>query len=163
MISTSPAIAGVYGGRSEDKEEAVAAAHSSASGSIVAQEKAKLQKALRRVGLILLTACAIVAIDTLAYTASVGGQAITSLVLSFFLFLIPYGLLVGARDDVQRRGRPVRVGADGLRAVAPLDHASLYCISNPIWIGGTLTAIAALNTFRLGDQVKTLIDPDDPL
>src|ERR687887_374905 len=63
------------------KGGAVSAAHQSTAGSIVAQEKAKLQKALRRVDLVL-------------FAASAGGRAITWLVLWFFLFLIPYGLRV---------------------------------------------------------------------
>jgi len=63
------------------------------AGRLAQQEKAKLRKVLRRSDLVLFTACAIVGLDTVAFAASVGGQAITWLLGSLVLFLIPYGLL----------------------------------------------------------------------
>jgi predicted PurR-regulated permease PerM len=61
----------------------------------MATEKAKLNKTLRRWDLALFTACAIIGFDSLAYTTSVGlGQAITWLIITFFIFLIPLGFLM---------------------------------------------------------------------
>ena len=57
-------------------------------------EKAKLRKTLRRWDLALFGACAIIGFDSLAYTTASGyGQAITWLIITFFIFLIPFGLL----------------------------------------------------------------------
>ena len=63
------------------------------AGYLAVQEKAKLRKVLRRFDLVLFTACAIVGLDTVAFAASVGAQAITWLLLSFVFFLIPYGVM----------------------------------------------------------------------
>ncbi len=63
-------------------------------GERVAQEKAKLRKVLRRFDLVLFTACAIVGLDSVAFAAQAGAQAITWLVISLALFLVPYGMLV---------------------------------------------------------------------
>ena len=43
----------------------------------------------------LVTACAIVGLDSVAFAAEAGAQAITWLVISLVIFLIPYGMLVG--------------------------------------------------------------------
>src|ERR687887_380278 len=61
-------------------------------GYLAVQEKAKLRKVLRRFDLVLFTACAIVGLDTVAFAASIGGEAITWLVGLPVLFLIPYGV-----------------------------------------------------------------------
>src|ERR1700728_4915599 len=58
-----------------------------------AREKAKLRKVLGRLDLVLFTACAILAFDTVAATAQAGAQAITWLAISLVLFLVPYGML----------------------------------------------------------------------
>jgi amino acid transporter len=65
-----------------------------AAGTLVAQEKAKLRRVLRRSDLVLFTACAIVGLDSVAFAAEAGAQAITWLVISLVIFLIPYGMLV---------------------------------------------------------------------
>jgi amino acid transporter len=64
------------------------------AGTLVAQEKAKLRRVLRRSDLVLFTACAIVGLDSVAFAAEAGAQAITWLVISLVIFLIPYGMLV---------------------------------------------------------------------
>lgn len=120
------------------------------AGRLAFEEKAKLRKVLRRFDLVLFTACAIVGLDTVAFAASVGGQAITWLVGSLVLFLIPYGLLtaeVGAAFPYEG-GLYEWVKLAFGRFPAAVS-AVLYWLSNPIWIGGTLsaTAIAALDAF----------------
>ncbi len=45
---------------------------SPAEGTLVAQEKAKLQKVLGRLDLVLFTACAIVGLDSVAFAAQAG-------------------------------------------------------------------------------------------
>jgi len=64
-----------------------------AEGTLAVREKAKLREVLRRFDLVLFTACAIVGLDSVAAAAQAGAQAITWLVISLVVFLIPYGML----------------------------------------------------------------------
>ena len=106
-------------------------------------EKAKLNKTMRRWDLALFTACAIIGFDSLAYTTSVGlGQAITWLIITFFIFLIPLGFLMSeATAAFPAEG--------GVYAWCRMTYGKLfgeittffYWISNPVWVGGTLTAV----------------------
>jgi amino acid transporter len=120
------------------------------AGRLAQQEKAKLRKVLGRFDLILFTACAIVGLDSVAFAASAGGQAITWLAGSLVLFLIPYGLLTAeAGAAFPYEGglyQWVKLAFGRLPAAV---SAVLYWLSNPIWIGGTLSAsaIAALDAF----------------
>jgi len=120
------------------------------AGRLAQEEKAKLRRVLGRFDLVLFTACAIVGLDTVAFAASVGGQAITWLAGSLVLFLIPYGLLtaeVGAAFPYEGGLYEwVKLAFGRLPAAV---SAVLYWLSNPIWIGGTLSAttIAALDAF----------------
>ena len=57
------------------------------------REKAKLRKVLGRFDLVLFTACAILGFDTVAASAQAGAQAVTWLLISLVIFLIPYGML----------------------------------------------------------------------
>jgi glutamate:GABA antiporter len=118
-----------------------------AAAELVA-EKRKLKKSLFRFDMIFFTICAIVAIDTIGQSSSFGAQAIFWLIVSAVTFLIPYGLLTaelgtafpteGATYDWVRLAYGHFAGAV---------VSVLYWLSNPIWLGGTLTAtaIAALD------------------
>jgi glutamate:GABA antiporter len=111
-------------------------------------EKRKLKKSLFRFDMIFFTICAIVSIDTIGASSSYGAQAIFWLIVSALTFLIPYGLLTaelgtafpteGATYDWVRLAYGHFAGAV---------VGVLYWLSNPIWLGGTLTAtaIAALD------------------
>ncbi len=109
----------------------------------MATEKAKLTKTLRRWDMALFTACAIIGFDSLAYTTSVGlGQAITWLIITFFIFLIPFGLLTAevstafpAEGGVYAWCRMAFGKLFGELATM------MYWLSNAIWLGGTLTAV----------------------
>ncbi|HUY74854.1 MAG TPA: APC family permease [Candidatus Dormibacteraeota bacterium] len=106
-------------------------------------EKRKLKKSLFRFDMIFFTICAIVAIDTIGQSSSYGAQAIFWLIVSALTFLIPYGLLTaelgtafpteGATYDWVRLAYGHFAGAV---------VSVLYWLSNPIWLGGTLTATA---------------------
>jgi glutamate:GABA antiporter len=122
------------------------------------QEKAKLRKVLGRIDLVLFTACAILAFDTVAATAEAGAQAVTWLVISLVLFLIPYGMLtaeLGAAFPVE--GGPYEWARLAFGRCAGAVTAILYWLSNPTWIGGTLTAstIAAINTLIVHKPLGT--------
>src|SRR5438445_435616 len=76
----------------DGKGEQMAVTRSPAhAGTLVLQEKAKLRRVLGRLDLILFGACAIVGLDTVAFAASVGGQAITWLTVGVAVASFKYG------------------------------------------------------------------------
>jgi amino acid transporter len=112
-----------------------------ADGTLAVQEKAKLRKVLRRFDLVLFTACAIVGLDSVAAAAQAGAQAITWLLVSLVVFLIPYGMLtaeLGSAFPVE--GGPYEWARMSFGRGAGAVTAILYWLSNPIWVGGSLTA-----------------------
>jgi glutamate:GABA antiporter len=122
------------------------------------REKAKLRKVLGRLDLVLFTACAILGFDTVAASAQAGAQAITWLVVSLVIFLIPYGMLaaeLGSTFPVE--GGPYEWARMGFGRLAGSVTAILYWLSNPTWIGGTLTAstIATLDALVLHKPLGT--------
>jgi amino acid transporter len=137
---------------------AMASTLSPAEGVLVAKEKAKLKKVLGRFDLVLFTACAIVGLDSVAFAAQAGAQAITWLVISILLFLVPYGMLTAELGSAfPAEGGPYEWARMGFGRLAGAVTAVLYWLSNPIWIGGTLTAstIATLNDFVLSKPMGT--------
>src|SRR6267143_1727177 len=120
---------------------------SAAVAELVA-EKRKLKKSLFRFDMIFFTVCAIVALDTIGQSSSYGAQAIFWLIVSGLTFLIPYGLItaeLGAAFPTEGATYDWVRLAYGHFAGAVV--GVLYWLSNPIWLGGTLTAtaIAALD------------------
>ena len=111
-------------------------------------EKRKLKKSLFRFDMIFFTVCAIVALDTIGASSAGGAQSLFWLAVSAITFLVPYGLITaelgaafpteGATYDWVRLAYGHFWGAI---------VSVLYWLSNPIWLGGTLTAtsIAALD------------------
>jgi len=127
-------------------------------GSAVTEQKSKLRKVLRRFDLVLFTACAIVSLDSAAAVAQAGAQAITWLLVSLVIFLVPYGMLVaelGTAFPVE--GGPYEWARMSFGRAAGAVTAVLYWLSNPLWVGGTLTAttIAALDSFILHRSLGT--------
>ena len=111
-------------------------------------EKRKLKKSLFRFDMIFFTICAIVALDTIGQSSSYGAQAVFWLIVSGLTFLIPYGLItaeLGAAFPTEGATYDWVRLAYGHFAGAVV--SVLYWLSNPIWLGGTLTAtaIAALD------------------
>ncbi|OLC68969.1 MAG: hypothetical protein AUI42_10325 [Actinobacteria bacterium 13_1_40CM_2_65_8] len=120
---------------------------SAAVAELVA-EKRKLKKSLFRFDMIFFTVCAIVALDTIGQSSSYGAQALFWLIVSGLTFLIPYGLItaeLGAAFPTEGATYDWVRLAYGHFAGAVV--GVLYWLSNPIWLGGTLTAtaIAALD------------------
>src|SRR5690349_21463613 len=106
-------------------------------------EKRKLKKSLFRFDMIFFTICAIVALDTIGQSSSYGAQAIFWLIVSGVTFLIPYGLItaeLGAAFPTEGATYDWVRLAYGHFAGAVV--GVLYWLSNPIWLGGTLTATA---------------------
>src|SRR5947209_1331294 len=111
-------------------------------------EKRKLKKSLFRFDMIFFTVCAIVALDTIGASSAGGPQSLFWLAVSAVTFLIPYGLItaeLGAAFPTEGATYDWVRLAYGHFAGAVV--SVLYWLSNPIWLGGTLTAttIAALD------------------
>ena len=131
---------------------------SSLETAAATREKAKLRKVLSRLDLVLFTACAILGFDTVAASAQAGAQAVTWLVISLVIFLIPYGMLaaeLGSTFPVE--GGPYEWARMAFGRLAGSVTAILYWLSNPTWIGGTLTAstIATLDALVLHKPLGT--------
>jgi glutamate:GABA antiporter len=93
-----------------------------------------------------------------AASAEAGAQAITWLLISLVIFLIPYGMLtaeLGSAFPVE--GGPYEWARLAFGRCAGSVTAILYWLSNPTWIGGTLTAsaIAALDGLVLHKPLGT--------
>lgn len=118
------------------------------------EEKKKLKKEFNFFDMIFYTVAAIIGIDTLGAVSSNGGQALTWLLISAVTFLIPYGLLTAELGSTftQEGGVYEWCKLAGGRFFAACG-AMLYWISNPLWVGGTLsvTAIAAIKTLWFGN------------
>jgi amino acid transporter len=106
-------------------------------------EKRKLKKSLFRFDMIFFTVCAIVALDTIGASSAGGPQALFWLAVSALTFLIPYGLItaeLGAAFPTEGATYDWVRLAYGHFAGAVV--SVLYWLSNPIWLGGTLTAVS---------------------
>ena len=114
------------------------------------EEKKKLRKEFNFFDMIFYTVAGIIGIDTLGAVSSNGGQALTWLLISAVTFLLPYGLLTAELGSTftMEGGVYEWCKMAGGRFFASFG-AMLYWISNPLWVGGTLsvTAIAAIKTF----------------
>ncbi len=119
------------------------------------EEKKKLRKEFNYFDMIFYTVAALIGIDTLGAVSSLGGQALTWLLISAVTFLLPYGLLTAELGSTftQEGGMYEWCKLAGGRLFASFG-AMLYWISNPLWVGGTLavTAIIAIKTFWFGSS-----------
>ncbi len=121
--------------------------------SATLEEKKKLKKEFKIFDMIFITIAAIIGIDTLGAVTNGGGQALFWLLLSAVTFLIPYGLLAAELGTTFPQEGGVYEWCKMALGRYPAALASfLYWISNPLWVGGTLsvTAIAAIATFFAG-------------
>src|SRR2546421_2609415 len=111
------------------------------------EEKAKLQKHFGRFDMLFFLLCTLVGLDTLGSVASNGAQGFTWLVFLAAVFFIPYALLTAELGSTftEEGGSYIWVKLAFGRFVGAVQSV-LYWLSNPIWLGGTLT-ITAVTTF----------------
>lgn len=114
------------------------------------QEKTKLRRHFRRPDMIFFLICTVVTIDTIGAVSSRGAQGFTWLVFLGIFFFLPYGLSIAELGSAfpQEGGPYVWTRLAFGRPLAAV-NAVIYWISNPIWVGGTLTIVsfAALQEF----------------
>lgn len=124
------------------------------SSEAALEEKRKLRKEFKIFDMIFITIAAVIGIDTLGAISSSGAQVLTWLIISAVTFLLPYGLLTAelGTSFPQEGGVYVWCKLAGGRYFAAL-ASLLYWMSNPLWIGGTLsvTVMVAIATFFYGD------------
>ena len=111
------------------------------------EEKKKLQKHFKRFDILFFMICTLVGLDTLGAVASNGAQAFTWLIFLGVLYFVPYAMLMSELGGAfpEEGGPYVWTRLAFGRLVGALT-AILYWVSNPIWVGGTLT-ITAIATF----------------
>jgi glutamate:GABA antiporter len=129
--------------------------------ALALEEKAKLQKSLRRFDMLFFTICALVGLDTLGQVSSYGAETFTWLLVLGLTFLLPYALVmaeVGAAFHME--GGPYEWMKLAWGRLPAGIGAVLYWVTNPLWVGGTLcfTATAAWSTYIHGIGTQTFGD-----
>jgi amino acid transporter len=111
------------------------------------EEKAKLQKHFGRFDIFFFLICTLVGLDTLGAVSNDGAQAFTWLAFLGVFFFVPYALLASELGSsfTEEGGAYIWVKLAFGRFTAAINSV-LYWLSNPIWLGGTLT-ILAVTTF----------------
>jgi amino acid transporter len=111
------------------------------------EEKAKLKKHFGRFDMLFFLICTLVGLDTLGSVAAQGAQGFTWLAFLAVAFFVPYALLTAELGSTftEEGGSYIWVKLAFGRFVAAIQSV-LYWLSNPIWLGGTLT-ITAVTTF----------------
>ena len=114
------------------------------------QEKAKLRRHFRRFDMLFFLICTVVTLDTIGAVASNGAQGFTWLLFLAVFFFLPYSLCVAELGSAfpQEGGPYVWTRLAFGRPLAAI-NAVVYWVSNPIWVGGSLTivSLAALGEF----------------
>jgi glutamate:GABA antiporter len=114
------------------------------------QEKKKLRKHFARFDILFFLICTLVGVDTLGAVASNGPQAFTWLIFLAILFFVPYALLTAELGTAfpEEGGPYIWTRLAFGRGVAAV-NSLIYWVSNPIWVGGTLsiTALATIEEF----------------
>jgi amino acid transporter len=114
------------------------------------QEKKKLRRHFRRFDMFFYLICTVVTLDTVGAVAANGAEGFTWLVFLGIFFLLPYALSIAEMGSAfpQEGGPYVWTRLAFGRPLAAINSV-IYWISNPIWVGGTLTIVsfAALQEF----------------
>ncbi|MFD1048100.1 APC family permease [Kibdelosporangium lantanae] len=112
------------------------------------EQRSRLRQSLRRTDVVFFLLCTLVGLDTIGGVAAKGPEGLTWMVILAVVFFLPYGMLVaelGTAFPVEG-GPYVWTKLAFGRVVAGVNQV-LYWLTNPVWIGGSLTIIA-LTTFR---------------
>ena len=118
--------------------------------ALARREKSKLRVLIGRMDGLVLMLCALVGLDTVGAVSSYGAQSITWLLFMALFFFVPYALLCSELGTAfpEEGGPYIWVKLAFGRLTAGITSL-LYWITNPIWLGGTLTitAVAAFGDF----------------
>jgi glutamate:GABA antiporter len=126
-----------------------------------AVERQKLQRHFGRFDILFFLICTIVGVDTIATVAQGGGQAFTWMMVFAVVFFVPQALLFAELGSAfPQEGGPYFWTRLAFGHLAGAVNNFLYWITNPVWIGGslTITCITAVEVFfNHGANVSTLV------
>ncbi len=107
------------------------------------EEKKKLRRNFRRFDMFFYLICTVVTLDTIGAVAANGAQGFTWLIFLGIFFFLPYGLSIAELGSAfpQEGGPYVWSRLAFGRRIAAV-NAVIYWISNPIWVGGSLTIVS---------------------
>ena len=115
-----------------------------------AAESAKLQRHFGRFDILFFLICTIVGVDTIATVAGGGGEAFTWMLVLAVIFFVPQALLFAELGSAfPQEGGPYFWTRLAFGRLAGAVNNFLYWITNPVWIGGSLTAacVGAVEVF----------------
>src|ERR1700722_11320098 len=113
-------------------------------------ERQKLQRHFGRFDILFFLICTIVGVDTIANVAQGGGQAFTWMMIFAVVFFVPQALLFSELGSAfPQEGGPYYWTRLAFGHLAGAINNFLYWITNPVWIGGslTITCISAVEVF----------------
>jgi glutamate:GABA antiporter len=126
-----------------------------------AEESAKLQRHFGRFDILFFLICTIVGVDTIATVAQGGGEAFTWMMVFALLFFVPQALLFAELGAAfPQEGGPYLWTRLAFGHLAGAINNFLYWITNPVWIGGSLTisCIGAVEVFfHHGSTLPTVV------
>jgi len=126
-----------------------------------AVERQKLQRHFGRFDILFFLICTIVGVDTIATVAQGGGQAFTWMMVFAVVFFVPQALLFAELGSAfPQEGGPYFWTRLAFGHLAGAVNNFLYWITNPVWIGGslTITCITAVEVFfNHGASVSTAV------
>jgi amino acid transporter len=124
-------------------------------------ESAKLQRHFGRFDILFFLICTIVGVDTIATVAEGGGQAFTWMMVFALVFFVPQALLFAELGTAfPQEGGPYLWTRLAFGHLAGAVNNFLYWITNPVWIGGSLTAScigAVVIFFNQGNSLPTTL------
>src|SRR5579862_1073318 len=118
-----------------------------------AAESAKLQRHFGRFDILFFLICTIVGVDTIASIAGAGGEAFTWTLIYAVIFFVPQALLFAELGTAfPQEGGPYYWTRLAFGRLAGAVNNFLYWITNPVWIGGTLSVscVGAVAVFYNG-------------
>jgi amino acid transporter len=118
-------------------------------------ESQKLRRHFGRFDILFFLICTIVGVDTIANVAQGGGQAFTWMMVFAVVFFVPQALLFSELGSAfPMEGGPYYWTRLAFGHLAGAVNNFLYWITNPVWIGGSLTisCIAAVQLFFNGNR-----------
>jgi amino acid transporter len=116
-------------------------------------ESQKLRRHFGRFDILFFLICTIVGLDTIASVAHNGGQAFTWMAILAVIFFIPQALLFAELGTAfPQEGGPYYWTRLAFGRLAGAVNNFLYWITNPVWIGGTLSVscVGAVAVFYNG-------------
>jgi amino acid transporter len=115
-----------------------------------ASERDKLRKHFGRFDILFFLVCTLVGLDTIGTVAASGAEAFTWLIVLAVIFFVPSALLTAELGTAfAEEGGPYIWTSRAFGRLAGAVNNFLYWVTNPVWLGGTLSvsAVAAFTTF----------------